>query len=161
MRHRSHSYGKENQTCVFAKRKPYEGILICVAQLFYHIRQVLSSSFHRRNRQSFYFRSFLYFYLTLWVKYAKLTSAVAKERLRLRISGEVSEWFKELVLKTSDTQVPRVRISSSPPHFFHIFHNSVWRSTQVGRRGAPAKGVGRETGARVQISPSPPKIPIA
>ena len=25
-----------------------------------------------------------------------------------------------------------------------------------GRRGAPAKGVGRVTGARVQISPSPP-----
>ena len=34
---------------------------------------------------------------------------------------------------------------------------STWRSTQVGRRGAPAKGVGRIlTGARVQISPSPP-----
>ncbi len=30
------------------------------------------------------------------------------------------------------------------------------RSTQVGRRGAPAKGVGRVTGARVQIPPSPP-----
>ena len=27
-----------------------------------------------------------------------------------------------------------------------------------GRRGAPAKGVGRVTGARVQISPSPPFI---
>ena len=27
-----------------------------------------------------------------------------------------------------------------------------------GRRGAPAKGVGRATGARVQIPPSPPKI---
>ncbi len=27
-----------------------------------------------------------------------------------------------------------------------------------GRRGAPAKGVGRETGARVQIPPSPPFI---
>ncbi len=26
-----------------------------------------------------------------------------------------------------------------------------------GRRGAPAKGVGRATGARVQISPSPKK----
>ena len=25
-----------------------------------------------------------------------------------------------------------------------------------GRRGAPAKGVGRETGARVRISPAPP-----
>ena len=29
-----------------------------------------------------------------------------------------------------------------------------------GRRGAPAKGVVRETAARVQIPPSPPKIPI-
>ncbi len=30
-----------------------------------------------------------------------------------------------------------------------------------GRRGAPAKGVGRATGARVQISPSPPaKSPL-
>ena len=28
---------------------------------------------------------------------------------------------------------------------------------KFGRRGAPAKGVGRVTGARVQISPSPPK----
>ena len=26
-----------------------------------------------------------------------------------------------------------------------------------GRRGAPAKGIGRETGARVQIPPSSPK----
>lgn len=32
----------------------------------------------------------------------------------------------------------------------------MWRYTQVGRRGAPAKGVGRDTGARVQISLSPP-----
>ena len=29
-----------------------------------------------------------------------------------------------------------------------------------GRRGAPAKGVVRETAARDQIPPSPPKIPI-
>ena len=35
---------------------------------------------------------------------------------------------------------------------------SIRRSTQVGRRGAPAKGVGRETGARVQIPPSPPLL---
>lgn len=33
----------------------------------------------------------------------------------------------------------------------------IWRSTQVGRRGAPAKGIGRESGARVRIPPSPPK----
>ena len=32
-----------------------------------------------------------------------------------------------------------------------------WRCTQVGRRGAPAKGVGRETGAVVRIHSSPPK----
>ena len=38
--------------------------------------------------------------------------------------------------------------------FFFIF--GIWRSTQVGRRGAPAKGIGRASGARVQIPPSPP-----
>lgn len=32
--------------------------------------------------------------------------------------GEVSERFMELVLKTSDSQEPRVRIPSSPPPFF-------------------------------------------
>ena len=31
--------------------------------------------------------------------------------------GEVSEWFKELVLKTSDSQEPWVRIPLSPPFF--------------------------------------------
>ena len=35
--------------------------------------------------------------------------------------GEVSEWFKELVLKTSDAKAPRVRISASPP-FFILIH---------------------------------------
>ncbi len=30
--------------------------------------------------------------------------------------GEMSEWFKELVLKTSDAKAPRVRISISPPY---------------------------------------------
>ena len=34
------------------------------------------------------------------------------------INGEVSEWFKELVLKTSDAKAPRVRISASPPFLF-------------------------------------------
>ena len=89
--------------------------------------------------------------------------------------GEVSEWFKELVLKTSDTKVPWVRIPPSPPRIAHSkgCRASVlikkerepyltkaalltWRNTQVGRRGAPAKGVGRVTGARVRISLSPP-----
>ena len=31
----------------------------------------------------------------------------------------------------------------------------LWRSTQAGRRDTPGKGAGRETGARVQIPPSP------
>ena len=34
------------------------------------------------------------------------------------VLGEVSEWFKELVLKTSDAKAPRVRISASPPLLF-------------------------------------------
>ena len=68
--------------------------------------------------------------------------------------GEVSEWFKELVLKTSDAKAPRVRISASPPFFYlNIVLNSEKYSR--GRRGAPAKGVGRATGARVQIPLSP------
>ncbi len=86
-----------------------------------------------------------------------------------RSHGEVSEWFKELVLKTSDAKAPRVRISASPPLLFKdslIFYlrliahsagiNLYMEKYSRGRRGAPAKGVGRATGARVQISPSPP-----
>ena len=38
----------------------------------------------------------------------------------------------------------------------HIFNSEKYSS---GRRGAPAKGIGRVTGARVQIPPSPPYIP--
>ena len=80
--------------------------------------------------------------------------------------GEVSEWFKELVLKTSDAKAPRVRISASPPPFKNSILIEVYcpirravthtEKYSRGRRGAPAKGVGRATGARVQISPSPP-----
>ena len=80
--------------------------------------------------------------------------------------GEVSEWFKELVLKTSDTKVPRVRISSSLPVSFGqvlnlpkinwiSFKISVMEKYSRGRRGAPAKGVGRSRGARVRIPLSP------
>ena len=43
---------------------------------------------------------------------------------------------------------PRVRIPFPPPV----------EKYSSGRRGAPAKGVGRETGARVRISPSPPDL---
>ena len=76
----------------------------------------------------------------------------------------MSEWFKELVLKTSDAKAPRVRISASPPFKYFLrlsaFRLSVTHTEKYsrGRRGAPAKGVGRATGARVQISPSPPII---
>ena len=45
----------------------------------------------------------------------------------------------------------------SNPSLSAILVIFIRRCTQVGRRGAPAKGVGRVTGARVQISPSPPK----
>ena len=67
---------------------------------------------------------------------------------------------------------PWVRIPLSPPFFFNIFelHAKTNASAVIwgvcvlfmekysrGRRGAPAKGVGRVTGARVQIPPFPPK----
>ncbi len=72
--------------------------------------------------------------------------------------GEMSERFKELVLKTSD---PKRAVGSNPTLSATYLDKDIfirpWRSTQVGRRGAPAKGVGRETGARVQIPPSPPR----
>ena len=71
--------------------------------------------------------------------------------------GEVSEWFKEPVLKTGDPQGPWVRIPPSPPFTTESsFANFALEKYSRGRRGAPAKGVGRETGARVQIPPSPP-----
>ena len=38
--------------------------------------------------------------------------------------GEMSEWFKELVLKTSDSQEPWVRIPLSPPLLFSTKCNS-------------------------------------
>lgn len=64
----------------------------------------------------------------------------------------------ELVLKTRDAlRHPWVRIPLSPPSKINKeIKTKTRRSTQVGRRGAPAKGVGRETGARVRIPPSPP-----
>ena len=71
--------------------------------------------------------------------------------------GEVSEWFKEPVLKTGDPQGPWVRIPPSPPFkTSHFDMDFALEKYSRGRRGAPAKGVGRETGARVQIPPSPP-----
>ena len=71
----------------------------------------------------------------------------------------MSEWFMELVLKTSDPKGPGVRIPLSPPYLFLkdlINHGEVLKWL----RGAPAKGVGRVTGARVQIPPSPPNTDV-
>ena len=72
-----------------------------------------------------------------------------------------SSWFKAPVLKTGvGLRLPWVRIPVSPPYkverLIPLFTLTLWRSTQVGRRGAPAKGVGRLRGARVRIPPSPP-----
>ena len=72
----------------------------------------------------------------------------------------MSEWFKEPVLKTGDSQEPWVRIPLSPPHFFSK-RNLTGMSFGMqkypsGRRGSPAKGVVWETAARVQIPPSAP-----
>ena len=79
----------------------------------------------------------------------------------------MSERFKELVLKTSDLERDREfeshplrqklnRVILQLVDAVVSFYMIVWRSTQAGRRGAPAKGVGRSRGARVQIPPSPP-----
>ena len=76
--------------------------------------------------------------------------------------GEMSERFKELVLKTSDSERSRGFESHSLRQIFlRIEFNTLTvprlEKYSSGRRGAPAKGVGRVTVARVQIPPSPPK----
>ena len=76
--------------------------------------------------------------------------------------GEMSERFKELVLKTSDSERSRGFESHSLRQIFlRIEFNTLTEPRlekySSGRRGAPAKGVGRVTVARVQIPPSPPK----
>ena len=70
----------------------------------------------------------------------------------------------EAVLKTV---CPKGRVGSNPTLsailiickdlFLDLELYCIWRNTQAGRRGAPAKGVGRETGARVRIPLSPPE----
>ena len=57
--------------------------------------------------------------------------------------GEMSERFKELVLKTSDPKGPWVRIPLSPPFSYDGPINSDLEKYPSGRRGSPAKGVGR------------------
>ena len=56
----------------------------------------------------------------------------------------MSEWFKELVLKTSDVARHRGFESLSLRQFFNSILS--WRSTQVAVRGSPAKGVGSAKG---------------
>ena len=73
------------------------------------------------------------------------------------LDGEMSERFKEPVLKTGDSK----RAVGSNPTLSALFftdYNSlivVMEMYPSWWRGSPAKGVGRETGARVRISPSP------
>ena len=73
--------------------------------------------------------------------------------------GGVSEWFKEPVLKTGDPSNGTVGSNPTPSaicfkiKYFLEKYSSGWR-------GAPAKGVGRLRGARVQIPPSPLKNSI-
>ena len=55
----------------------------------------------------------------------------------------MSERFKELVLKTSDPKGPWVRIPLSPPFSYDGPINSDLEKYPSGRRGSPAKGVGR------------------
>ena len=53
----------------------------------------------------------------------------------------MSERFKELVLKTSDSKEPWVRIPLSPP--IALSNNFIYMEKYPrGRRGSPAKGVG-------------------
>ena len=65
--------------------------------------------------------------------------------------GEMSEWLKEPVLKTGDVEAS----VGSNPTLSASFITGL-RKYPSGRRGSPAKGVGRETVARVQIPPSAP-----
>ena len=68
-----------------------------------------------------------------------LTKAFGCGKIFKRVkNGEMSERFKELVLKTSDSKEPRVRIPFSPPFFYApliymaFFSVTIWSSTQVG-----------------------------
>ena len=67
----------------------------------------------------------------------------------------MSEWFKELVLKTSDPARGRGFESHSLRHFLNCCEFDLEKYPR-GRRGSPAKGVGGESRARVQIPPSAP-----
>ena len=55
--------------------------------------------------------------------------------------GEMSEWFKELVLKTSDSQEPWVRIPLSPPlispKIKQVFRLAAMQKYPSGYKGLP------------------------
>ena len=74
------------------------------------------------------------------------------------LDGEMSERFKEPVLKTGDS---KRAVGSNPTLSVLFFWNYNILITIIMEmypswwRGSPAKGVGQETGARVRISPSP------
>ena len=55
--------------------------------------------------------------------------------------GEVSEGFKELVLKTSDSQEPWVRIPLSPPLFLSTIESSIRRLTAMQKYPSGYKGL--------------------
>ena len=74
--------------------------------------------------------------------------------------GEVSERFKELVLKTSDSERGR-GFESHPLRHVRYRIDKPWRSTQAGSRGRFAKPLDRVTGAWVRIPSSPPHRGIA
>ena len=59
----------------------------------------------------------------------QLTDKIIFAIIVLFMQGEVSERFKELVLKTSDSKEPRVRIPISPP-FFKV--NNLYFKLQFG-----------------------------
>ena len=75
--------------------------------------------------------------------------------------GEVSERFKEPVLKTGDSVMGH-GFESHPLRHTTLKQNGdhqfcLMEKYSSGRRGAPAKGVGVLKRARVQIPPSPPR----
>ena len=71
----------------------------------------------------------------------------------------MSERLKEPVLKTGDAQASvgsNPTLSATIPNLFGRPPTGMQKYPS-GRRGSPAKGVGRETVARVQIPPSAPE----
>ena len=63
---------------------------------------------------------FTFFKIVIFITSFYLTNTVYNAKIMsVDLYGEVSERFKELVLKTSDSKEPRVRIPSSPPLLFY------------------------------------------